>query len=62
MYLGLLCIHKKDINGCVILIVYFDDIVISSSDNDCIQLTKGWLKFRLHIKDLGQLRYFGSKA
>lgn len=44
--------------GCIILIVYVDDIIISDSDSAGIQETKCYLKSKLHIKDLGQLQYF----
>lgn len=46
---------KKTVKGCVIQIVYVDDIVVSGSDTCGIQDTKSWLKSKLHIRDLGHL-------
>lgn len=49
---------KNSPAGCVILIVYVDDIVISGSDLPGIVETKRWLHSQLHIKDLCKLQYF----
>lgn len=49
---------KKNQRGCAILIVYVNHMVISGSDGEGIHKTKDRLKSSLHIKDLGQLRYF----
>lgn len=49
---------KKNQRGCAILIVYANHMVISGSDEEGIHKTKDRLKSSLHIKDLGQLRYF----
>lgn len=49
---------KHTTRGCTILIVYVDDMVISGSDSVGIQVTKAWLKSKLHIKDLGQPQHF----
>ena len=44
--------------GTIILAAYVDDIVITWSDNDGIQLLKSHLSKHFHMKDLGLLRYF----
>ena len=44
--------------GVIILIVYVDDIINSSSDVDGIEEVKTKLKRKFQIKDLGKLRYF----
>lgn len=49
---------KSSSTGCIILIVYVDDIVISGSDFSGIDETKKFLQSQLHIKDLGKLQYF----
>ena len=43
---------------CIYLIVYVDDIVISSSDQDGIRKLKQHLFSHFHTKDLGKLKYF----
>lgn len=42
----------------VVLIVYVDDILLSSSDVNDIEATKKHLQQQFVTKDLGQLRYF----
>lgn len=44
--------------GCIILIVYMDDIIIFESDAAGIQAAKQWLQFLLQVKDRGKLQYF----
>lgn len=44
---------KKTTRGYIILIVYVDDIIVSSGDNIGIQETISWLHSKVHIKDLG---------
>ena len=43
---------------CIYLIVYVDDIVISSSDQDGIRKLKQHLFSHFHTKDLGKLKHF----
>ena len=44
--------------GCVILVVYVDDIIITRSDVEGIQRLKQFLQKEFNTKDLGRLRYF----
>jgi len=44
--------------GCVYLIVYVDDIVLTGSDNHVISQMKQHLCDHFQTKDLGKLRYF----
>ncbi|WMV33531.1 hypothetical protein MTR67_026916 [Solanum verrucosum] len=44
--------------GIILLVMYVDDIVITGSDYVEISSLKSFLHTRLHMKDLGQLKYF----
>jgi Reverse transcriptase (RNA-dependent DNA polymerase) len=44
--------------GCVIILIYVDDLVITGSDQQGIAALKTHLKNEFDIKDLGYLRYF----
>jgi len=44
--------------GCVYLIVYVDDIVLTDSDNHDISQMKQHLCDNFQTQDLGKLRYF----
>ena len=44
--------------GIIILAVYVDDIIITGSDHEGIELLKSYLNKHFHMKDLGILRYF----
>ncbi|XP_019054245.1 PREDICTED: uncharacterized protein LOC109115066 [Nelumbo nucifera] len=44
--------------GKILLIVYVDDIVITSSDNNGIDRLKNFLQNHFHMKDLGKVKYF----
>ncbi|GAB2287196.1 Belongs to the helicase [Dionaea muscipula] len=44
--------------GCLFLVVYVDDIVITESDAMWINALKAFLQQQFHTKDLGSLRYF----
>ena len=48
----------KSLGQCIYLIVYVDDIVISSSDQDGIRKLKQHLFSHSHTKDLGKLKHF----
>lgn len=50
--------YKHTSYGCVLLIVYVDDIVITGSDAGGIDALKSFLKDEFHTKDLGILKYF----
>ena len=50
--------HHSSIRQCIYLIVYVDDIVITSSDQDGIQRLKQHLFSHFQTKDLGKLKYF----
>lgn len=45
-------------SGCILLIVYVDDIVITGSDAQGISSLKKFLQARFQTTDLGQLKYF----
>uniref|UniRef100_A0A2N9FV09 Integrase catalytic domain-containing protein n=1 Tax=Fagus sylvatica TaxID=28930 RepID=A0A2N9FV09_FAGSY len=49
---------KKTRTGIVILVVYVDDIVITGSDKEGIQILINHLSSSFLTKDLGKLRYF----
>ena len=49
---------KKTKGGVIILVVYIDDILITSSDDTVIHATKTYLDQYLNIYNLGSLRYF----
>ncbi|XP_019199893.1 PREDICTED: uncharacterized protein LOC109193507 [Ipomoea nil] len=50
--------YKHTNYGCVLLIVYVDDIVITGSDASGIEALKSFLGSEFHTKDLGVLKYF----
>ena len=50
--------HHTSSGQCIYLIVYVDDIVITSNDQDGIQRLKLNLFNHFHVKDLGKLKYF----
>ncbi|KAJ9542741.1 LOW QUALITY PROTEIN: hypothetical protein OSB04_029247 [Centaurea solstitialis] len=45
-------------SGCILLVVYVDDIVVTGSDNNGIQRLKDFLASQFQTKDLGPLKYF----
>ena len=50
--------HHTSSRQCIYLIVYVDDIVITSNDHDGIQRPKQHLFGHFQTKDLGKLKYF----
>jgi len=42
------------------LIVYVDDIVLTTNDNEDIQRLKKYMSNEFEIKDIGNLKYFLS--
>ena len=44
--------------GRILLIVYIDDIIITSNDTQDIEELKTFLQRQFNTKDLGRLRYF----
>ena len=50
--------HHTSSRQCIYLIVYVNDIVITSSDHDGIQKLKQHLFNHFKTKDLGKLKYF----
>ena len=50
--------HHTSSRQCIYLIVYVDDIVITDSDQDCIQKLKQHIFNHFQTKDLGKLKYF----
>ncbi|XP_031106257.1 uncharacterized protein LOC116010903 [Ipomoea triloba] len=49
--------YKHTNHGCVLLIVYVDDIVITGNDASGIDSLKSFLGAEFHTKDLGVLKY-----
>lgn len=49
---------KFSANGCVHVLVYVNDIVVTGDDAQAITLLKQFLNTRFHMKDLGTLKYF----
>ena len=45
-------------SGCILLVVYVDDIVITRSDEAGISKLKAFLGTHFQTKDLGPLKYF----
>ena len=50
--------HHSSTGQCIYLIVYMDDIIITSNDHDGIQKLKQHLFSHFQTKDLGKLKYF----
>ena len=50
--------YRHSARGCVYLVVYVDDIVITGSDQQGIIQLKQYLSHKFQTKDLGKLRYF----
>ena len=50
--------HHTSSGQCIYLIVYVDDIIITSSDQDGIPKLKQHFFSHFQIKDLGKLKYF----
>ena len=49
---------RKTSTGCVLLLVYVDDIIITGTDSSLITSLQQQLKDSFHMKDLGTLTYF----
>ena len=49
---------RKTSTGCVLLLVYVDDIIITGTDSLLITSLQQQLKDSFHMKDLGTLTYF----
>ena len=53
------CLYVRTTNGgCVILIVWVDDIIIAATDSDLLAEVKQSLSKRFKMKDLGELKWF----
>lgn len=50
--------YRHSVVGCIYLIVYVDDIVITGNDHHGITQVKQHLCHHFQTKDLGRLRYF----
>ncbi|XP_047259138.1 uncharacterized mitochondrial protein AtMg00810-like [Capsicum annuum] len=49
---------RKTSTGCVLLLVYVDDIIITGTDSSLITSLRYQLKDSFHMEDLGTLTYF----
>lgn len=49
---------QKTSTGCVLLLVYVDDIIITGTDSSLLTSLQQQLKDSFHMKDLGTLTYF----
>ena len=48
------CVYVKNTNnGCIIICLYVDDLLIMGSNDDIIQVTKRMLNNKFDMKDLG---------
>ncbi|XP_022891852.1 uncharacterized protein LOC111406703 [Olea europaea var. sylvestris] len=52
---------KQSTAGCILFVVYVDDIVITDSDSSDINMLKAFLGTRFQTKELGPLKYFLGK-
>jgi len=50
--------YRHSSAGCIYLVVYLDDIVLTGSDHHGISQVKQHLYQHFQTKDLGKLRYF----
>ena len=53
--------YKRQATGITTLIVYVDDIILTSDNREEIHKIKMKLAFEFEMKDLGNLRFFLSK-
>lgn len=53
-----LFIRFSDSTTCTILVVYVDDIILTSNDHKGIDQIKRQLSIEFEVKDIGSLRYF----
>ena len=51
-------LYRRTSSGCVILVVYVDDILLIGSDTVGIQETKEYSKVHFVTKDMGRPNYF----
>jgi hypothetical protein len=49
---------RQSTTGIILLVMYFDDIVITDSDVVGISSLKSFLNSKFHTKDLSKLKYF----
>jgi len=49
---------KKTNHGIVVIVIYFDDLIITGDSDVDISYLKKLLKQKFEMKDLGELRYF----
>ena len=50
--------YRRITNGCVLLAVYVDDILLTGSDTEGIRETKEYLGTHFVTKDIGKPWYF----
>lgn len=49
---------KTTVGSFLVVLVYVDDIILTSNSLDAIQSLKAYLHATFQIKDIGDLRYF----
>lgn len=53
------CVYKRETEqGKVIILIWFDDLVIAASDERALKTVKEMLTGKFHMKDLGELKNF----
>ena len=52
------CVYVKNENGTVIVLIWVDDIIISSDPTSLLESVKNDLHSRFKMKDLGKLSWF----
>lgn len=53
------CLFTRDVNGTfTTLLIYVDDVIITSASISTVDQVKKSLHFKFTIKDLGYLKYF----
>ena len=54
----LFCFYQVKGGFAIIILVYVDDILITSNDVDAVNVFKQFLDNKFKLKDLGTLKYF----
>ena len=53
------CVYiKRDDQDIILVVLYVDDLIVASSNNELLKSTKMELSTRFEMTDLGELDYF----